>query len=81
MRREGMALQELQYCLGYNVAAHQDILPHTIKAKHQCEIDNSKNGHRYEVPRLLYEDITQIWERILEQKMWNTDRKQNESHR
>ena len=55
-----MALQELQHGLGYNAVAHLDMIPHN---------NNSDNGHRYEVPRLSYEDIKQIMEhRLVQQK-------------
>ena len=30
--------------------------------------NNNNNGHRYEVPRLAYEDIKQITERVLVQQ-------------
>ena len=44
------------------------MLPHNSNAKYRYEVDNSKNGHRYEVPILLYEDIKQIVERRLVQQ-------------
>ena len=36
---EGMALQSLLGCFGYNTVAHKDML-----------INSSKTGHRYEMP-------------------------------
>ena len=44
---------------------HQKILPHNSKDKNQYEVDNSKNGHRYVVLRLSYEDTKEIMEHRL----------------
>ena len=64
-----MALQELQQSLGYNAVAHRDRIPQNDKAKHWYEVNSSTHGHRYEVPRLSYEDIKQIMEcRLAQQK-------------
>ena len=44
------------------------MIPKNGKAKHQYEVNNGTNVHRYEVYRLTYEDIKQIMERRLVQQ-------------
>ena len=67
-QREGMALQEVQHGIGCTTVAHLDMIPQNGKAKYRHEVNNSTNGHRYEVPRLSYEDTKQIMERRLAQQ-------------
>ena len=54
-----MALHALQHSLGCNTVAHLDMI---------TQNSYNNNGHRYEVPRLAYEDIKQITERVLVQQ-------------
>ena len=44
------------------------MLPHNSKTQHRDEVNNSKDGHRYEMPRFSYEDIKQTMERRLAQQ-------------
>ena len=58
-----MNLQEVQHSFEYNAVAHLDMITQTGNAKYRYGVNSSTNEHKYAVPRLSYEDTTQIMER------------------